>query len=74
MGADNLVHNVASWENGDANLCSQRRMVDCEAEVIRYLDLGYVVIPQTCSTNAMDRSSRDIADGMLVNKMTIGRR
>ena len=62
MGTDCMAHENISWENGDANLCSQRRMANCEADLICHLYLGNVVIPQKCSTNAVGRFLGDAAD------------
>ena len=71
MGADCMIYGNVSWENGDTNLCCQREEVDCKVDLIRHLDLGYVLIPQTCSTNAVGRFLGGAAGGMLVNKMTL---
>ena len=71
MDADCTVHENGPWENSDTNLCCQRKRVDCKADLIRHLDLGYVLIPQTCSTNAVGRFLRGTACGTLVNKMTL---
>ena len=67
-----MAYNDVYRESGDATLCYQRRMVECEADLFRHPDLSYVVISQTCSTNAMGRFPEDTADGTLMNTQTVG--